>query len=61
MLHVDTSSLRAPWKHGPYSKKDTEEHKNTQNTKTHQTFIKNYIVYFFVFFRIFIFYFIYYL
>jgi len=50
--NVDLSSLRAPWQNGPYKNKHTEQHKNTQNTKTQQTFRKNYSV---VFFRIFLF------
>jgi len=36
--NVDMSSLRAPWQNDPYKNKHTEQHNNTKNTKTHQTF-----------------------
>jgi len=48
--NVDMSSLRAPWQNGPYKNKHTDQHTNTQNTKTQQTFRK--IIIFFVIFRI---------
>jgi len=32
------SSLRAPWQNDTYKSKHTEDHKNTQNTKTQHTF-----------------------
>ena len=36
--NVDRSSLRAQWQNGPYKITHTEQHKNTQNTKTQHTF-----------------------
>jgi len=38
--NVDMSSLRAPWKNGPYKNQNTERHKNTKNIMTQQT-LKN--------------------
>jgi len=36
--NVDMSSLRTPWQNDTYKNKPTENHKNTQKTKTQQTF-----------------------
>ena len=47
--NVDMSSLRAPWQNGRYKNKHTEQHKNTQNTKTQQTFKINYFCVFQIF------------
>jgi len=38
--NVDMSSLRALWQNDPYTNQHTEQHKNTYNTKTQQTFRK---------------------
>ena len=43
------SSLRAPWYNGVYKNKHTEQHKNTKNTKTQQTFRKKLCFVFFGF------------
>ena len=48
--NVDVSSIRAPWQNGPYKSKHTEQHKNTQNTKTQKTFSINYVLCFSDFF-----------
>jgi len=36
--NVGMSILRAPWQNDLYKNKHTEQHKNTQNTKTQQAF-----------------------
>ena len=38
------SSLMAPLQNGQYKNQHTEQHKNTYNTKTQQTFRKNFFV-----------------
>ena len=50
--NVDILSLRAPCQNGPYKNKHTEQHKNTQNSETQQTFRKHFFV---CVFRIFLF------
>ena len=47
--NVDMSRWGASWQNGPYKNKHTEQHKNTQNTKTQQK-LKNFIYLFYGFF-----------
>jgi len=52
--NVDMSRLKAPWQNDTYKIKHTEQHKNTQNTKTQQIFRTNYFCVFLIVFIFFI-------